>query len=116
LEGFVSEARQEEQDSAAPSERPLRQRDHRTTRSERPPEPSGSSTPAASHVQSRPESDMTGIAPGAPEPQSTEPPRKATGTSERRSKPSRATAAATPSTNDTPAKPTIQWVDPPPVR
>jgi len=120
LEGFLSEARQEEQDSTTPSaegqrERPLRQRDHRTTRSERPPEPSGSSSASAPRIQSRPESDTAGIA-AAPEPQSTEAPRKAAGTSEHRSKPSRATAAATPPTNDAPAKPTIQWVDPPPVR
>ena len=62
------------------------------------------------------ESDAAGITAGAPEPQSTEAPRKASRTSEHRSKSSRATAAATPPTNDAPPKPTIQWVDPPPVR
>ena len=165
LEDFLSEAQREETTSTPPSadansERPVEPRDRRSTRSERPPEPSGSSNPAASQVQSRPESEATGIAanpPGGPEPQSieapkkaaaehrskprratgesdatsiaanpagtaepqwTEAPRKATGTSEHRSKPTRTTAAATPAppTNDAPAKPTIQWVDPPPAR
>jgi len=126
LEDFLSEAQREETTSTTPSadansERPVEPREPRSTRSERPPEPSGSSNPAASQAQSRPESDMTGIGvnpAGAAEPQWIEAPRKATGTSEHRSKPTRTTAAATPAppTNDAPAKPTIQWVDPPPAR
>src|SRR5207244_11430208 len=100
-EDFLSEAHREETSNTpsadANSERPVESRDRRSTRSERPSEPSGSSNPAASQVQSRPESDATGIAAnpaGAAEPQWTEAPRKAAGTSEHISKPSSATDAA----------------------
>ena len=130
LEDLVSADEQERLDSATASanrhsESPVRPRDRPSTRSERPVEPIGSSSATANPT-------------GAAEPQLTEP-EKPMRPAERHAKPSRTSAAATeaapqpPATpsgataeptasnrqaakSDAPAKPAIQWVDPPPAR
>jgi uncharacterized protein len=132
LEDLASEEERERSSNVTPSadaqsERPIRPRDHRSTRSEPPPEPSGSSSAAANPTE-------------AAEPQSTERSdalKKASRPAEHHAKPNRATTttAADPQLSATPGgmtaepaasdrqpaksespKPTIRWVDPAPAR
>jgi uncharacterized protein len=139
LEDFVSEAQREEHGVAAP-DLGSEPRDRPSTRSERPVEPSGSSSataPATSPQEPRAEGEIGGAAgnPAAlPEPQLTETPHKTTGKPEHRIRHSRDTDSAPPSasasgssteqpapdrqatTNDALEKPTIKWVDSAPTR